>query len=77
MALVSSSALVVEQALQNGFHQHLCPQGKLQLSPSSPGGSALDPRACEILCAPFKSGVSVSHSPLALLKVSPTGVQGG
>ena len=42
-------------------------------SPGSAGGadpgsfqitaSALDLRAREILCAPFKSGVSISHSP--------------
>ena len=49
-------------------------------SPGSAGGSepgsfqitssALGPRACEILCAPFKSGVPISHSPLAIPKVS-------
>ena len=49
-------------------------------SPRSAGGSdagsfqtaasALGPRACEILCEPFESGVSVSHSHLALQKVS-------
>ena len=33
--------------------------------------SALGPIAYEILCSPFKSGVSVSYSPLALPKVSP------
>ena len=37
--------------------------------------SALGPRECEILCAPFKSGVSISHSPLGLQKVSPAGLQ--
>ena len=31
--------------------------------------------ACEILCVPFNSGVSIFHSPLGLLKVSPTGLQ--
>ena len=50
-------------------------------SPRSAGGSdtgsfqtaasALGPRACEILCGPFESGVSVSHSHLALQKVRP------
>ena len=34
--------------------------------------SAFGLRAHEILCALFKSGVSISHSPLALLKLSPT-----
>ena len=37
--------------------------------------SALGPRACEILCEPFKSGVSISHSSLGLPKVSPIGLQ--
>ena len=37
--------------------------------------SALGCSAPEILCAPFKSGVSVPHSPLELLKVSSTGLQ--
>ena len=37
--------------------------------------SALGPRVCEVLCAPFKSGVFISHSPPALLKVSPAGLQ--
>ena len=37
--------------------------------------SALGLGVCEILCVPFKSGVSISHSLLALLKVSPTGLQ--
>ena len=37
--------------------------------------SVLCPWACEILCAPFKSGVSISHSPLGLPKVSPAGLQ--
>ena len=35
----------------------------------------LSPRAREILCAPSKSGVSVSYNPLGHLKVSPTGLQ--
>ena len=31
--------------------------------------SALGPNACEVLCEPVKSGVSISHRPLALLNV--------
>ena len=31
--------------------------------------------ACEILCVPFKSGASVSYSPLTLLYTSPAGLQ--
>ena len=38
--------------------------------------SSLSIRVCEILCVLFKSRVSISHSSLALLKVSPTGLQG-
>ena len=57
------------------------PGGSASLtSGSDPGSfhitaSALGARACEILCAPFKSGVSVSHSPLAFPKLIPTGLQ--
>ena len=35
----------------------------------------LGPGGCEILCSPFKSGVSICPSPLGLLKVSPAGLQ--
>lgn len=31
--------------------------------------STLDPEACEILCVLFKSGISISHNYLCLLKV--------
>ena len=37
--------------------------------------SALGPTVREIVCAPFKSGVSISHSPLDHVKVSPSGLQ--
>ena len=37
--------------------------------------SALGPRACEILCALFKSGVSIPHIPLDLPKVRPISFQ--
>ena len=36
---------------------------------------ALGPNACEILCVPFKNGVSISLSPMELLHTSPTGLQ--
>ena len=36
----------------------------------------MGPEACESLCVPFKSGLSISLSPLGLPKVSPTGLQG-
>ena len=36
---------------------------------------ALGLGVCEILCVPSKSGISISYSPLALLKVCPTGLQ--
>ena len=44
--------------------------GSFQITPS-----ALGPRVCEDLCAPFRNGVSVSHSPQALPEMSPTGLQ--
>ena len=34
---------------------------------------ALGPRACEILCVPFKSEVSIFPSPVGLPKLSPVG----
>ena len=37
--------------------------------------SALVLGSCEILCTPFKSGVSVSYRPLAVLYASPTSLQ--
>ena len=37
--------------------------------------SALNPRACEILCAFIKSGVSFSHSTQGIPTVSPSGLQ--
>ena len=37
--------------------------------------SALGPGVCEILCVPFKRGISVSYSPLALPKSSTVGLQ--
>ena len=37
--------------------------------------SFLGPGMYEILCGPFKSGVSISHSPLTLPKVRPDGFQ--
>ena len=52
------------------------PGGSLRSAGGSDPGSfqitaiALHLGACEILCAPLKSGLSISHSPLALLKIS-------
>ena len=37
--------------------------------------SSLGPRACMIVCVPFKSRVSVNYSPLALLSASLAGAQ--
>ena len=72
MVLASSSVLIVEWAPQNGYRQHLCPQGESQFPLASLGGSlkssgsdpgsfqitafALGLRSCEILCVPFESG---------------------
>ena len=38
MGLVSTSG---RMSSQNGCHQHLCPQGELQLPPASIGGSKI------------------------------------
>ena len=61
------------------------PPASLEGSPKSAGGSdpgsfqitasVLGLGAAEILCAPFKSGGSISYSPLALPKLSSTGLQ--
>ena len=83
---------MVKGGPQNGYHQCLCPQDKLQLPSASPGDSprsaggsdpgffqiiafSLGPRACEILCTPFRIGVSISHRPLVLPKVSAASLQ--
>ena len=52
----------------------------LEDSPRSAGTyqitvSSLGPAACEILCVPFKSEVSISPSPLGLQKERPAGLQ--
>ena len=92
MELASASAHVVEGAPENVCHHCLCPQGELQLLPTSLEESSRSagrsdsgayeitawswyPRVCEILCAPFKSEVSISSNSLGLSKVSPTGLQ--
>ena len=55
-------------------------------SPRSAGGSdpgsfqitasSMGPGVCEILCAPFESGVSISLSPLGPSEVNSAGLQG-
>ena len=82
MVLASTRALLVEWNSQSGYHQ-----GELELllalgdSPRSASGSdpgsfqittsALGPQVLRFCCTCFKNGVSVSYSPLALLKISP------
>ena len=81
--------LASTRAPHNDFHQCLCPHNELQLPPASLGeskssvgmlgpfqitASVLDPRACEILCVPFKSGISFSQ-PSGLQKLSHAGLQ--
>ena len=86
MVLASTRALLVEWNSQSGYHQ-----GELELllalgdSPRSASGSdpgsfqitasALGPQVLRFCCTCFKNGVSVSYSPLALLKISPAGFQ--
>ena len=67
MALVSTSVLGVGWAPQNGCFQYLCPQNESQLPLREAvqnhqvgmTASALYLWVCEILCVPFKSGVSM------------------
>ena len=59
----SSCLLLFWNVLQN--HQIRWDPGSFQLT-----SFALSPRACELLCAPIKSGVPVSLSPLGVLKVN-------
>lgn len=91
MALVEISLFVVYRAPKNVFCQHVCAQGEFPLASclSSIGGSlrsASGPDSgsfqitastviCEILFAPFRDRVSVSHSLTALPYISPTGLQ--
>lgn len=86
LALVSTR--VQEQQAPQKVTQCLCPRAKAGClsSPgdslgsagrSDPGSfqitaSALGPGACEILCTPFTSGLSISHSPLADPQSFPT-----
>ena len=79
MVLASTSVHGVEQAPKTAATS-VCPQCELQLPPASWGttssagasdsgsfqiaASALGPLAGGILCAPFKTGASISHSPL-------------
>ena len=65
--------------------KHQLPPASPGVSPRSAGGSnlgsfqitafALDFGAHEMLCASLKGEVSISYSPLTLLKVSPAGLQ--
>ena len=89
MALTSTSVHVIEQAPKDSCASVcvcrtscncLLPH---QETPRSDGGSdsgsfqittaGLSPGVCESLCASL-SGVSISHSPLALPEVSPAGL---
>ena len=91
MVLASTSVHMVERAPQNGYHLCSCPQGELRLPPASPGGSPrqqedliqvpfkllLLPWVPEHMrfCVCLLRVESPSHSSLALLKVSPAGLQ--
>ena len=87
MTLTSTSGLEIEQTPETSATS-VCPQfppASLGGSPKLAGGSdpcsfqfiasVLGPRVCEILCAPFKSGVFISYSPLVHLKESTAGLQ--
>ena len=52
------------------------PRTAVRFDPDSYGDCfALGPSARESLCAPFKNGVSISPSPVELLRTSPAGLQ--
>ena len=86
--LASAGVSMVEQDAKNGCCQLLSPQGAAQLSSAFMGGSPKSVSGSdastfqttslywdserEILNMLFKSVVSVSYSPVALLNVSPT-----
>lgn len=91
MVLTSSSVLMVDQVPQKwllpvSIYPGRDPLASLGSSSRSADGSdigslqitafSLSPRAFENLCTHFKCRVSISHSPLALLKVRPVGLQG-
>ena len=82
-----SVCVFLNMSASSGWAAARCP---LHLHPASPGHSpaggsgpgsyeitalALGPGACEILCVPFKSEVSISPSPVGLLQLSPAGLQ--
>ena len=87
MIFASTSVFVVEQAPQNGCcicvpwvcSSCLLPPweafprstGRADPSSSQIIASSLGPETCELLCAPFKRGVSISSRPMALLKLNP------
>lgn len=91
MALVSTSILVVNKLPQIGAPKVYIPRLSssfflpfpMRLQDRQMGltnsfqisASALDPKACEILYAFFKSGVSFSHSTQDIPKVSRAGLQ--
>ena len=89
MALASTSVHVIEQAPKDSCASVCVRRTSCncllphQETPRSDGGSdsgsfqitasGLSPGVCEFVCI-SKSGVSVSHSPLALPEVSPAGL---
>ena len=88
--LARAAIIVVEWAPNSGCCQCLCPQREFQLSHDfrealwasgsdlgsfQTTGSALGLGDCEILHEPFKSGISISHSPLTLLNTNSAGFQ--
>ena len=86
MVFASTSVHMVEGAPKISCCQCLCPQHELQFSRSRLAGGAdpgsfpitafaLGSGSREILCVPFKSETSISHSLLGLRKVGPTGLQ--
>ena len=71
------SVLPSQQATFTPVFPGCPPRTAVRFDPDSYGDLAVCPgtSACESLCAPFKNGVSVSPSPVELLRTSPTGLQ--
>ena len=85
--MVASGRAHTVSTSQKWCCQCLCPLSEPQLPPTSAGDlpilagrsgtafSPLDPDVCRTLCVPFKSGVSVSPSPVEVLQSNPSGLQ--
>ena len=72
----ASSVLPPQQATFTPVFPGVLPRTAVRFDPDSYGDFTLpwDPVLNERLCVPFKNGVSISPSPVELLRTSPTGL---